>query len=76
MWIYQDSVYPGRCRGCGRAIVWAETRTGAKHPFDGTPIPVTTQPDLFSGRILAEIDTTITLSHFATCARAQDFRSS
>jgi hypothetical protein len=75
MLIFQDSLYTGRCRGCGRPIVWAETRTGAKHPFDGAPIPVTTQPDLFSGRVLAEIDTAITPSHFATCPRAEAFRS-
>jgi hypothetical protein len=75
MMIFQDSVYPGHCRGCGQPIVWAETRTGAKHPFDGTPRPVTIQPDLFSGRILAEIDLAITPSHFATCPRAAEFRS-
>ena len=75
MLIFQDSPYAGRCRGCGQPIVWVETRTGAKHPLNGEPIPITTQPDLFSGRVLMEIDTAITTSHFATCPRAEEFRS-
>jgi len=74
MWIFVDSCYAGRCRGCGRPIVWAETKTGAKHPFDVTPIAQATQSDLFSGRVLGEVDTDRSRSHWATCPNATSFR--
>ena len=73
--LYQDSRGPGRCRSCGAPIEWAELVTGRRMPFDPPIVVVRTQGNLLDGaRIIEDIDTTITVSHFATCPDAKDWR--
>jgi len=44
-------------------------------PFDPPIVVVRTQGNLLDGaRIIEDIDTTITVSHFATCPDAKDWR--
>ena len=40
---------------------------GRTYPFDGEIMVVRTQGHIFEGRVIEEVDTTITTSHFATC---------
>lgn len=70
--IYQDSHQPPRraqCRSCGASIEWAETFNGKKMPFDFPIVVVKTtgHPLRDGGRILEEVDTDVSASHFATC---------
>jgi len=72
--IYQDSKGPGTCRSCGAGITWAELVSGKRHPFDGEIVPVRTQGSILDGRVIEDVDTSITASHFATCPDAKDWR--
>ena len=72
--IYADSKGAGACRSCGAAITWAELTSGKRHPFDGEIVAVRTQGNVLEGRVIEDVDTSITTSHFATCPQATDWR--
>lgn len=73
--IYADSRGAGRCRTCGAAIEWAELTSGKRHPFDPPIVPVRTQGDILGGaRVVEEVDTSVSTSHFATCPDAAAHR--
>lgn len=63
----------GRCRGCGRPIVWAVLASGQPHPFDPPLKIVAEQDSLFDDRILQVVDTRISPSHFTTCRAREHF---
>jgi hypothetical protein len=72
--IFQDS-HGGRsaCRSCGAPIEWAETVAGKKMPFDW-PIMVLRHegnPIKQGERVVEEVNTDISASHFATCPDAK-----
>jgi hypothetical protein len=65
---YPESKRAGRCRSCGRAIVWvrlAESET--EHPFNPPLTVIGEQPSLFDGTSRADF---VAVSHFATCPHA------
>jgi hypothetical protein len=73
--IFADSKGPGRCRSCGAAITWAETRRGKRMPFDGEIVPLRTQGSVLEGdRVIEVVDTDVTPSHFQTCPDAKQWR--
>ncbi len=72
--IYQDSKGKGACRSCGAPIEWAELTSGKRHPFDGEIVPVRTQGSILEGRVIEEVDTSISHSHFETCPDAKRWR--
>jgi hypothetical protein len=72
--IYADSKGAGQCRSCGAPITWAELTSGKRHPFDGELVAVRTQGSMLEGRVIEEVDTSITSSHFQTCPDAKDWR--
>lgn len=73
--IYQDSRGRGTCRSCGAPVEWAELVTGKRMPFDPPIVPVRTQGNLLAGeRTVEDVDTSVTLSHFATCKDAKQWR--
>ena len=72
--IYQDSKGPGTCRSCAAPITWAELTSGKRMPFDGEIVVVRTQGSILDGRVIEEVDTDITPSHFQTCPQAKDWR--
>jgi hypothetical protein len=72
--IYADSKGPGQCRSCGAAITWAELTSGKRHPFDGEIVAVRSQGSILEGRVIEDIDTSITRSHFESCPDAKDWR--
>lgn len=72
--LYQDSRGPGHCRSCGAAVEWAELTGGRRMPFDRI-VPVSAQGPLFIGeRVIEEVDTASSPSHFETCPDAKDWR--
>lgn len=73
--IYQDTRGRGRCRSCGAPVEWAELVTGKRMPFNPPIVVVRTQGSMLAGdRTIEEVDSTVTLSHFATCPQAKDWR--
>ena len=73
--IYQDTKGPGTCRSCGAAVEWAQLVTGKRMPFDPPIIVLRTLGNLLAlERIVEEVDSTVTLSHFATCPDAKEWR--
>ena len=69
-----------RCRGCGKAIIWA-----ARHiPFGGRiMIPCDPKPPVYhvvglwdDGTPKVELVQDHLVSHFATCSKANDFSNS
>jgi hypothetical protein len=74
MKIYQDSRNLSACRSCGAPIEWAETSTGKRMPFNPPIVTVPAlMPVVIGGRIVEDVDPA-TVSHFATCKDAQDWR--
>lgn len=71
--LWQDTRAPGHCRSCGAAIVWAELVTGKRMPFDRIA-PVRAQPSLVGGRIIEEVETETSPSHFSSCPDAKEWR--
>jgi hypothetical protein len=69
--IYQDSKGPGTCRSCGAAIEWAELVSGKRHPFDAPIVAARTQGSILEGRVVEEIDTSVSSTHFATCPQSK-----
>jgi hypothetical protein len=70
MLIHPETTF-GRCRSCGAPIEWAQTAGGARVPFDP---PVVRVPGLDDCAELVEVDMTKTISHFATCPQAAQWR--
>lgn len=63
----------GVCRGCGKSIVWAETREGGKIPLDPVP-PVYHVAFTEDGkRVISDRRRSSMVSHFATCPKASEF---
>lgn len=62
----------GTCRSCGAEIEWAETVTGSRMPFNPPVAFVPRLDDL--GDDVVEIDRATTVSHFATCPQAEQWR--
>lgn len=67
------------CRGCGKPVVWGETKDGKKIPLDPTP-PVYKQfidefNNVWLERCFSELTRrpTAMVSHFATCKAANQF---
>ena len=71
--IYQDSKNRGTCRSCGAAIEWAELVTGKRHPFDAPIVVVRTQGSILDGRVIEEVDTNVSATHFATCPQGKQW---
>jgi len=65
------------CKGCGKEIVWGVTPDGKRIPLDPRP-PVYSilpnQPE--DGDMQVVRDHNASVSHFATCTKANDFSSS
>lgn len=73
--IYRDTRGRAVCRSCGAPIEWAELTTGAKMPFDEPIVAVRTHAAGGIGaRVIEDVDTSVTLSHFATCPDAERWR--
>lgn len=69
--IYQDSRGMGRCRSCDQPVEWAQFTSGKRMPFD-PPIIVTRTVE--GERIVEEVDSLVTKSHFATCPDSKTWR--
>ena len=75
--IYADSKSAlTTCRSCSASITWAELTSGKRHPFNGAIVGVRSQGSLLegAGRVIEDVDTTVTTSHFETCPDAEDWR--
>lgn len=73
MLVLDDTRGRGRCRSCQAEVTWFELTSGRRHPFDGDPTYARTFLDA-DRRLVGEIDTTVSKSHFATCPQAKDWR--
>jgi len=63
----------GKCRGCGKEIIWGENAdTGRPVPLDPTP-PVYHVVELPNGKVMAHRDKHSMVTHFATCPDANKF---
>jgi hypothetical protein len=72
--IYQDSKGRGVCRSCKASIEWAETIAGKKMPFDPPIVAVRIQGNpIGDARVIEEVDTSVTSTHWATCPDAKSF---
>jgi hypothetical protein len=72
--IYAHTRAHGACRSCGAAIEWAELTTGRRMPFDRI-VPLYEQSPLFiGGRVVLELDSESSPSHFQTCPDAKAWR--
>jgi hypothetical protein len=56
-----DGAKPERCRSCGAAIVWGQTRTGAAIPIN------VNQQRIIGGKAYGK-------THFATCPHGREWR--
>jgi hypothetical protein len=73
--VFGNNLSGGTCKGCGKAIVWAETLNGKQMPIDGTVNDLTPVASIHEdGRIVFLLDATINPSHFGTCPQAKSFR--
>jgi fructose 1,6-bisphosphatase len=73
--IFQDTRRLGTCRSCGAPIEWAALVSGSRMPFDAPIVVVRAQDEfLAGGRTIEDVDTTTTVSHFATCPQATQWR--
>lgn len=74
--IFADSKGPGTCRSCSAPIEWAETIRGKRMPFDPPIVSVRSQGSVLAegdGRVVEDVDTSITSSHFVTCPQGKDW---
>jgi hypothetical protein len=73
--ILADSLRDGTCRSCGATITWATAfASNRAMPFDR---PVVLVPQLAWDKVepqIASIDPAQTISHFATCPQAAQWR--
>ena len=61
------------CDGCGRPIIWAETKDGTRIPLD--PRPAVYMTTGFAGGTVVKAERTkdALVSHFAICPTANEF---
>jgi hypothetical protein len=71
--VYEDSRGSGNCRGCNASVIWVEAVSGKRMPLNPPWRPIQTGRTA-NGRRLVDIDTTVTMIHFATCPHADYFR--
>lgn len=74
--IYGDTRRLGQCRSCGAPIEWATVvKSGHPMPFNPPIEPVRIQPPLYGPeREVQVVETTVTITHWATCPDAADWR--
>jgi hypothetical protein len=72
--VYDDTKGRGRCSGCDAPLYWYEQTNGKKHPFNAEAVYVLTEHDILDHRLIGHIDTSVTISHFATCPQVGQFR--
>jgi hypothetical protein len=73
--IYGDTRGKSVCKSCGAPIEWAEmVASGRKMPFDGEIVAVRTEHEPGSHRLIEIVDLAVSISHFATCPNASNFR--
>ena len=72
--IWRDSRGRAECRSCHAPIEWAELITGKRIPFDAPIVAVRTHHTGIGERVIEDVDTEITYSHFATCPDADRWR--
>jgi hypothetical protein len=64
------------CRGCGKPMVWGETPDGKKIPLDPKPPVYHRDGQKPDGTLIVLRLPDAYVSHFATCAKANDFSAS
>jgi hypothetical protein len=70
--VYADTKGPGKCRGCGASITWAEiVKSGKRMCFNGSPVALYTHHTT-DMRLVEAID--ITENHWKSCPDADSFR--
>lgn len=73
--IYADSRGFGTCRSCGAKIEWARRVNGNKAmPWNGEIVAIRTKREEATNRVIETLDSSVTISHFATCPDAEKFR--
>jgi hypothetical protein len=71
--LYEDSrSVGGRCRGCGAAIDWYETRRGKKMPMNAGAVPRKSALDPETNRVIAFFSAED--AHWKSCPAAEDFK--
>lgn len=69
--VYADTKGPGRCRGCGAAITWAEiVDSGKRMCFTGQPVALRTEHSL-DRRLIEHLP--FEDNHWAACPDRQRF---
>jgi hypothetical protein len=69
--LYEDSMEPATCRGCGDAIEFYETLNGKKMPMNRGAVPRKSDKDPSTWRVIAFFAAAD--SHFATCPQRSKF---
>lgn len=69
--LYEDSRAPGHCRGCEAPLVWYDTVNGKKMPMNERSVPVKSENEPGTGRVIAFF--LASDSHWATCPDAAKF---
>ncbi len=73
--IYADSRGFGSCKSCQAKIEWAEnTNTHRKIPFNDEIVPVRSYHEETTHRLIEVVDSTVSISHFATCPQSKEWR--
>jgi hypothetical protein len=70
---FDDTKNAATCRSCGAPIVWIELTSGRRAPFDGRDLAFV-RTALVDGRLVGEIDTTVSISHLSSCPDASTWR--
>jgi hypothetical protein len=66
----------GRCKGCGKDVLWSKTKEGKNVPLDPKAPVYRVAEDLFGGEVALLERTGSYVSHFATCPKADNFSAS
>lgn len=70
--LYEDSKGFGVCRGCHAPMEWYDTLTGKKMPMNAGAVPLKSESDEGTGRVIAYFAAED--SHWNTCPERQQFR--
>lgn len=70
--VFEDSRGPGTCRGCAAALDWYDTVAGKHMPVNSGAVPVRSEQDEATWRVVAVFDAADT--HWATCPDRQRFK--
>lgn len=71
--IWADTRGRGVCRGCGKAMEWAEVvASGKKMPFDAPIVALTTLHDPTTHRVIEGVD--LSTNHWGSCPAREQFR--